>query len=200
MKRRLLLLLLSLGLVACSGTSQGTGSSSSGGSSSGSSGVLDRALECRRGGADNLAVDTCICRRDGAFATPAGKSPIPVTTCDTTWNQSLSGGEAACCASSTFEQNGVGYCSCHPPRKIGCGTDSVSSGLCFCNSLEHKVPLTRCTPQTHGPACCKSKTVENFCTCGLACDSGETQVPSCEPILVPAKCSASETSVASCSE
>lgn len=194
------LALVSLGIVACSGTSQGTGSTSSTSSSSGSSGVLDRELECRRGGADNLAVDTCICRRDGAFSTPVGKSPVTVTTCDTSWNQSLSGGAAACCASKDLEKNGVGYCSCQPPRKIGCGVDSSSSGLCFCNSLEHKIPLSRCTPQTHGPACCKSKTVENFCTCGLACDSDETQVPSCEPIIVPAKCTSSETTVESCSE
>lgn len=185
-----------VGILACSGTSQGGGSSSS---SSGASGV-DRELECRTGGADDPATDTCTCRRDGAFAPPSGKSPVRVTTCDTSWNRAASGGAAACCELKDPATSGVGYCSCQPPRKIGCGTDSVSSGLCFCNSLEHKVSLSRCTPQTHGPACCKSKTVENFCTCGLACDSGETQVPSCEPILVPAKCSASETAVESCSE
>lgn len=189
---------LSFAIFACSGTSTGSGNSS--GSSSSSGGTQNRELECRTGGSGNPLTETCICRRDGAFVTEVGKSPVTLSTCDTSWNRTTTGGAAACCATSDFDTSAVGYCSCAPPRKIGCGSDSASSGLCFCNSLEHKYPLSRCTPQTHGPACCKSKTIENFCTCGLACDADETQVPSCEQSVIPAKCPSGQTTVESCSE
>jgi hypothetical protein len=186
----LLLVLLHVS-AACSGTT--STKSNPNGTATGISG----ALECHVTGTG--ATGGCICRTDGAFVSESGGSPsVSVTSCDTTYRQTDTGGPATCCATAAFP--GVGdYCACHVPTKTKCGADSVSSTSCICSVSEKKWPRDGCDVKSFGPACCQSNKVEHFCVCGLACDADSTSVDHCDTSPSVPVCGTGERVVLSCS-